>query len=69
MISRVWDCEVSMGSMGEHDRKRRFSSLSPTPATAKKLPFLPVSEDKKVYKFLIKALIEVLIVRLILDYV
>ncbi|WJX75961.1 ubiquitin-like modifier hub1, variant 2 [Trifolium repens] len=36
-----------MGSMGEHDRKRRFSSLSPTPATAKKLPFLPVSEDKK----------------------
>jgi len=50
-----------MGSMGEHDRKRRFSSLSPTPATAKKLPFLPVSEDKKVYKFLIEALIEVLI--------
>ncbi|CAJ2669904.1 unnamed protein product [Trifolium pratense] len=36
-----------MGSMGEHDRKRRFSSLSPTPAIAKKLPFLPVSEDKK----------------------
>ncbi|WJX81476.1 ubiquitin-like modifier hub1 [Trifolium repens] len=36
-----------MGSMGEHDRKRRFSSFSPTPATAKKLPFLPVSEDKK----------------------
>ncbi|MED6120827.1 ubiquitin-like modifier hub1, partial [Stylosanthes scabra] len=36
--------------MGESDRKRRhFSSLSPTaaPATAKKLPFLPVSEDKK----------------------
>lgn len=47
VVSRVWDCEVSMGSMGEHDRKRRFSSLSPTPATAKKLPFLPVSEDKK----------------------
>ncbi|KAL1314887.1 hypothetical protein HN51_041699 [Arachis hypogaea] len=40
----------SMGSMGESDRKRRhFSSLSPTaaPATAKKLPFLPISEDKK----------------------
>ncbi|KAJ1430875.1 E3 ubiquitin-protein ligase [Sesbania bispinosa] len=39
-----------MGSMGESDRKRRhFSSLSPTPAaaTAKKLPFLPISEDKK----------------------
>ncbi|KAK7293410.1 hypothetical protein RJT34_16275 [Clitoria ternatea] len=39
-----------MGSMGDSDRKRRhFSSLSPTPAaaTAKKLPFLPVSEDKK----------------------
>ncbi|GAU46269.1 hypothetical protein TSUD_174450 [Trifolium subterraneum] len=36
-----------MGSMGEHDRKRRFSSLSPTPTIAKKLPFLPVSEDKK----------------------
>ncbi|KHN15380.1 E3 ubiquitin-protein ligase BRE1-like 1 isoform X1 [Glycine soja] len=39
-----------MGSMNDSDRKRRhFSSLSPTPAaaTAKKLPFLPVSEDKK----------------------
>ncbi|KAK7395594.1 hypothetical protein VNO78_16158 [Psophocarpus tetragonolobus] len=39
-----------MGSMSDSDRKRRhFSSLSPTPpaATAKKLPFLPVSEDKK----------------------
>ncbi|XP_028798888.1 E3 ubiquitin-protein ligase BRE1-like 1 isoform X2 [Neltuma alba] len=39
-----------MGSMGEPDRKRRhFSSLSPTAAgaTAKKLPFLPISEDKK----------------------
>ncbi|CAK8541332.1 unnamed protein product [Lathyrus sativus] len=37
-----------MGSMGEHDRKRRhFSSLSPTPEPAKKLPFLPISEDKK----------------------
>ncbi|KAK7339260.1 hypothetical protein VNO77_19916 [Canavalia gladiata] len=39
-----------MGSMGDSDRKRRhFSSLSPTPAaaTAKKLPFLPVSEDKR----------------------
>ncbi|XP_020203564.1 E3 ubiquitin-protein ligase BRE1-like 1 [Cajanus cajan] len=39
-----------MGSMGDSDRKRRhFSSLSPTPAaaTTKKLPFLPVSEDKK----------------------
>lgn len=37
-----------MGSTGEPDRKRRhFSSLSPTAATAKKMPFLPVSEDKK----------------------
>ncbi|XP_004492186.1 E3 ubiquitin-protein ligase BRE1-like 1 isoform X2 [Cicer arietinum] len=37
-----------MGSMGETDRKRRhFNSLSHTPATAKKLPFLPISEDKK----------------------
>ncbi|RDX94706.1 E3 ubiquitin-protein ligase BRE1-like 1, partial [Mucuna pruriens] len=39
-----------MGSMSDSDRKRRhFSSLSPTPAaaTTKKLPFLPVSEDKK----------------------
>ncbi|KHN15371.1 E3 ubiquitin-protein ligase BRE1-like 1 [Glycine soja] len=39
-----------MGSMSDSDRKRRhFSSLSPTPAAAiaKKLPFLPVSEDKK----------------------
>ncbi|KAF7844930.1 E3 ubiquitin-protein ligase BRE1-like 1 isoform X1 [Senna tora] len=39
-----------MGSMSEPDRKRRhFSSLSPTAAaaTAKKLPFLPISEDKK----------------------
>lgn len=39
----------SMGSTGEHDRKRRhFSSISPTAATAKKQPFLPISEDKKV---------------------
>ncbi|KAK7256480.1 hypothetical protein RIF29_29931 [Crotalaria pallida] len=40
-----------MGSMmGESDRKRRhFSSLSPTAAApnAKKLPFLPISQDKK----------------------
>ncbi|KAM5554572.1 E3 ubiquitin-protein ligase BRE1-like 1 [Rosa sericea] len=38
-----------MGSTGEHDRKRRhFSSISsPTAATAKKQPFLPISEDKK----------------------
>lgn len=41
-----------MGSTGEPDRKRRhFSALSPTAATAKKLPFLPVSEDKKVRLF------------------
>ena len=41
-----------MGSTGEPDRKRRhFSSLSPTAATAKKMPFLPVSEDKKVRSF------------------
>ncbi|XP_068634247.1 E3 ubiquitin-protein ligase BRE1-like 1 [Aristolochia californica] len=37
-----------MGSTGEPDRKRRhFNSISPTAAAAKKLPFLPVSEDKK----------------------
>ncbi|KAA8550078.1 hypothetical protein F0562_001762 [Nyssa sinensis] len=37
-----------MGSAGEPDRKRRhFSSISPTAATAKKQPFLPISEDKK----------------------
>ncbi|KAK9273023.1 hypothetical protein L1049_017830 [Liquidambar formosana] len=37
-----------MGSTGEPDRKRRhFSSISPTAATAKKQPFLPSSEDKK----------------------
>ncbi|KAJ7962070.1 E3 ubiquitin protein ligase [Quillaja saponaria] len=36
-----------MGSTGEPDRKRRhFSSLSPT-AAAKKQPFSPISEDKK----------------------
>lgn len=39
-----------MGSTGEHDRKRRhISSISsPTAAAAKKQPFLPLSEDKKV---------------------
>ncbi|KGN56365.1 E3 ubiquitin-protein ligase BRE1-like 1 isoform X1 [Cucumis sativus] len=37
-----------MGSTVESDRKRRhFSTISPTAATAKKAPFLPVSEDKK----------------------
>ncbi|XAR54169.1 hypothetical protein NMG60_11029190 [Bertholletia excelsa] len=37
-----------MGSTGEADRKRRqFSSISPTAASAKKQPFLPLSEDKK----------------------
>ncbi|KAL5571647.1 hypothetical protein UlMin_021244 [Ulmus minor] len=37
-----------MGSTGEPDRKRRhFSSISPTAAGAKKQPFLPLSEDKK----------------------
>ncbi|KAL6981293.1 ubiquitin-like modifier hub1 [Sarracenia purpurea var. burkii] len=37
-----------MGSTGEPDRKRRhFSSISPTSASAKKQPFLPLSEDKK----------------------
>lgn len=51
---RVWCvflCEwvVSMGSTGEPDRKRRhFSSISPTAATAKKNPFFPSSEEKKV---------------------
>ncbi|RVW20063.1 hypothetical protein CK203_112518 [Vitis vinifera] len=43
-------CGFTMGSTGEPDRKRRhFSSLSPTAATAKKMPFLPVSEDKKAW--------------------
>ncbi|KAJ4727229.1 E3 ubiquitin protein ligase [Melia azedarach] len=38
-----------MGSTGEPDRKRRhFSSLSPTAATAKKHPFFPPSEEKKI---------------------
>ncbi|XP_052192828.1 E3 ubiquitin-protein ligase BRE1-like 1 [Diospyros lotus] len=37
-----------MGSTGEPDRKRRhFNSISPTAATAKKQPFLPLSEEKK----------------------
>lgn len=37
-----------MGSTGEPDRKRRhFSSISPTAASAKKQPLLPTSEDKK----------------------
>ncbi|XP_008437811.1 E3 ubiquitin-protein ligase BRE1-like 1 isoform X2 [Cucumis melo] len=37
-----------MGSTVESDRKRRhFSTISPTAATAKKAPFLPISEDKK----------------------
>ncbi|XP_043720938.1 E3 ubiquitin-protein ligase BRE1-like 1 isoform X2 [Telopea speciosissima] len=37
-----------MGSTGEPDRKRRhLSSVSPTAAAAKKQPFLPYSEDKK----------------------
>ncbi|XP_042504874.1 E3 ubiquitin-protein ligase BRE1-like 1 isoform X2 [Macadamia integrifolia] len=38
-----------MGSTGEPDRKRRhLSSVSPTAAAAKKQPFLPFSEDKKI---------------------
>ncbi|XP_022145595.1 E3 ubiquitin-protein ligase BRE1-like 1 [Momordica charantia] len=37
-----------MGSTVDSDRKRRhFSTISPTAATAKKQPFLPISEDKK----------------------
>ncbi|XP_022863394.1 E3 ubiquitin-protein ligase BRE1-like 1 isoform X2 [Olea europaea var. sylvestris] len=37
-----------MGSTGEADRKRRhFSSISPTAATVKKHPLVPLSEDKK----------------------
>ncbi|XP_022770213.1 E3 ubiquitin-protein ligase BRE1-like 1 isoform X2 [Durio zibethinus] len=40
-----------MGSTGEADRKRRhFSSLSPTAVAAKKQPFFPTSEEKKVSK-------------------
>lgn len=47
----VFVCEwvVSMGSTGEPDRKRRhFSSISPTAATAKKHPFFLSSEEKKI---------------------
>ncbi|XP_073030529.1 E3 ubiquitin-protein ligase BRE1-like 1 isoform X1 [Primulina eburnea] len=37
-----------MGSTGEADRKRRhFSSISPTAASAKKHTFVPLSEEKK----------------------
>ncbi|XP_022756963.1 E3 ubiquitin-protein ligase BRE1-like 1 isoform X2 [Durio zibethinus] len=37
-----------MGSTGEADRKRRhFSSISPTAVAAKKQPFSPISEEKK----------------------
>ncbi|KAI3444762.1 hypothetical protein Pfo_001427 [Paulownia fortunei] len=37
-----------MGSTGEADKKRRHvSSISPTAATAKKQPFAPLSEEKK----------------------
>ncbi|XP_057980578.1 E3 ubiquitin-protein ligase BRE1-like 1 [Malania oleifera] len=37
-----------MGSTGEPDRKRRHvSSISPTAVTAKKQPFFPFTEDKK----------------------
>ncbi|KAK4783349.1 hypothetical protein SAY86_007723 [Trapa natans] len=37
-----------MGSTGDADRKRRhFGSTSPTVAPAKKQPFSPISEDKK----------------------
>ncbi|XP_027112931.1 E3 ubiquitin-protein ligase BRE1-like 1 isoform X1 [Coffea arabica] len=52
-----------MGSTGEADRKRRqFSSISPTGAAAKKHPFMPLSEDKKldaaVLKFQNQKLVE-----------
>lgn len=41
-----------MGSTGEADRKRRhFSSISPTAVAAKKQPFLPISEEKRVCFF------------------
>lgn len=41
-------CVRVMGSTVDSDRKRRhFSTISPTAATAKKTPFLPISEDKK----------------------
>lgn len=44
----LWPVSGEMGSTVESDRKRRhFSTISPTAATAKKAPFLPVSEDKK----------------------
>lgn len=43
-----------MGSKGETDRKRRhFSSMSPTAVAAKKQPFLPISEEKKVWSFFV----------------
>lgn len=41
-----------MGSTGEADRKRRHvGSISPTGAAAKKHPFMPLSDDKKVNFF------------------
>lgn len=44
-----------MGGTGEADRKRHFSSISsPTAATAKKHPFVPSSEDKKLDTVVLK---------------
>uniref|UniRef100_A0A7N0VA89 E3 ubiquitin protein ligase n=1 Tax=Kalanchoe fedtschenkoi TaxID=63787 RepID=A0A7N0VA89_KALFE len=44
-----------MGSTGEADRKRRqFNSLSPTATSAKKQPFTPLSEDKKLDAVVLK---------------
>lgn len=38
-----------MGSTDDADRKRRHFSVSPTSTPPKKQPYMPVSEDKKVY--------------------
>lgn len=44
-----------MGGTGEADRKRHFSSISsPTAAAAKKHPFVPSSEDKKLDTVVLK---------------
>ncbi|KAL4585819.1 hypothetical protein LXL04_010445 [Taraxacum kok-saghyz] len=44
-----------MGGTGEADRKRHFTSISsPTAATAKKHPFVPSSEDKKLDTVVLK---------------
>ena len=60
----LWPVSGEMGSTVESDRKRRhFSTISPTAATAKKAPFLPVSEDKKVrsFSYLVSSFFELIV--------